>query len=38
MIGAICGTAIFPKILIEELQQKEQIIKIADLFYEKFCG
>lgn len=36
MLGAICGTTIFPKLLIEGVQNKSQIIKIADLFYEKF--
>jgi len=37
MLGAICGTTIFPKLLVEGLQSKSQIVKIADLFYEKFC-
>lgn len=36
MIGAICGTKAFPKALIEGLEAKTQIIRIADLFYEKF--
>ena len=38
MLGAICGTTIFPKLLVEGVQNKSQIIKIADLFYEKFCA
>lgn len=36
MIGAICGTKVFPKTLVEGLSGKNQILRIADLFYEKF--
>lgn len=36
MIGAICGASIFPKALIQGLEAKDQILRIADLFYEKF--
>lgn len=36
LLGALHGTSIFPDHLIEGLQEKDEIIKLADEFYEKF--
>lgn len=36
LLGALHGTEIFPKHLIDGLQEKDEILKTADKFYERF--
>ncbi len=39
LLGALHGTSIFPKQLIDNLWRKDEIVEIADEFYTKFfCG
>jgi ADP-ribosylglycohydrolase len=37
LLGALHGQSIFPKHLIDGLKNKDEVIEIADQFYERFC-
>lgn len=36
LLGALHGTKIFPEHLVEGLQEKDEVLKLADEFYERF--